>query len=57
MTHSRDIPHTCELLIKNGCVLTEDKDRRILRDGALAIDDKQIVDVGPRQALKIRGFF
>ena len=39
------------LLIKNGYVLTLNKDRQIIRDGAVYIEDSKIVDVGKTENL------
>ena len=35
-----------DLLIKNGYVITVDEKRRIIKNGAVAIDGNKIVDVG-----------
>ena len=35
-----------DILIKNGLVLTMDRERRIIREGAIAIEKNKIVDVG-----------
>ncbi|HTM06772.1 MAG TPA: amidohydrolase [Verrucomicrobiae bacterium] len=40
------------ILIKNGTVITMDPRRRIIRDGAVAIENDRIVDVGKAEALK-----
>jgi 5-methylthioadenosine/S-adenosylhomocysteine deaminase len=40
------------ILIKNGTVITMDPRRRIIKDGALAIENDKIVDVGKTAALK-----
>jgi 5-methylthioadenosine/S-adenosylhomocysteine deaminase len=37
-----------DILITAGCIVTVDPDRRIIRDGAIAIDGTDIVAVGPR---------
>jgi 5-methylthioadenosine/S-adenosylhomocysteine deaminase len=40
------------ILIKNGTILTMDPRRRIIKDGAIAIENDKIVDVGKSAALK-----
>ncbi|MDP9932785.1 5-methylthioadenosine/S-adenosylhomocysteine deaminase [Variovorax paradoxus] len=40
-----------DLLVTAGCIVTVDRDRRILRDGAIAINGSDIVAVGPRDVL------
>ena len=40
------VKKTNSILIKNGMVITVDKDRRVLMDGAVAIENDRIVDVG-----------
>jgi len=40
------------LLIKNGLIITVDKNRRIIKDGAIAIDNNKIVDVGKTDAIE-----
>ncbi|MGJ7575052.1 amidohydrolase family protein [Variovorax sp. RB2P76] len=46
-----------DLLITAGCIVTVDRQRRILRDGAIAVKGRDIVAVGPRAELlaKYRG--
>ncbi|MGG1659913.1 amidohydrolase family protein [Brevibacillus sp. NRS-1366] len=41
-----------DLLLANGVVVTMDKERRVLPDGAVAIDKGRIVEVGPTAALQ-----
>ena len=41
-----------DLLISNGTVVTVDPERRVIRNGALAIDKDRIVDVGKAADLK-----
>ncbi|WP_409178840.1 amidohydrolase family protein [Brevibacillus fortis] len=41
-----------DLLLVNGVVITMDKDRRVLQDGAVAIDKGRILEVGDTQLLK-----
>lgn len=58
-------PRVVDLLVAGGTVITVDERRRILRDGAIAVDDGLIVAVGPtaevtrqyvgRQTLDARG--
>ncbi len=40
-------PWTCDLLITGGTVVTMDKDRRVIENGAVAIKGDKIVMVGP----------
>ena len=57
--------HACDLLIRNGQIVTMDSERRIYRPGAVAIDGSRVVDVGldaelarrfdPTQTLDTRG--
>jgi cytosine/adenosine deaminase-related metal-dependent hydrolase len=42
-------PQTCDLIIKNGCVLTMDARRSIIVDGAIAVAGHTIVGVGPEK--------
>lgn len=44
-------PWTCDLLITGGTVVTMDKDRRLIEDGAVAIKDGKIAMVGKRAAV------
>src|SRR5580765_4569358 len=44
-------PWTCDLLIVGGTVVTMDKDRRLIEDGAVAIKDGKIAMVGKRAAV------
>ena len=39
------------ILIKNGMVITVDKDRRVLMDGAVAVENDRIIDVGETLSL------
>lgn len=41
-----------KILIKNGTVITMDTKRRIIKDGAVAIENDRIVEVGKTDALK-----
>ncbi len=41
------IPAVCDLLIRNGCVITMDAGRRVYRSGAIAVAGANIVAVGP----------
>ena len=43
---------TVDTLIENGTVVTVDKDRRVIRKGAVAISKGKIVEVGKASALK-----
>src|SRR4030067_218219 len=40
------------ILIKNGTVITIDPRRRIIKNGAVAIENDRIVDIGKSDALK-----
>jgi 5-methylthioadenosine/S-adenosylhomocysteine deaminase len=40
-----------DILITAGCIITVDQERRIIRNGALAIDGQDIVAVGPRDEI------
>ena len=40
------------ILIKNGTVITMDRRRRIIKNGAVAIENDRIVDVGQTDALE-----
>lgn len=40
------------MLIKNGLVVTMDPDRRVIRNGAVAIENESIVDVGKTERLE-----
>ena len=41
-----------DLLIANGTVVTVDKRRRVIRNGAVAISKNKIIEVGKSSALK-----
>jgi 5-methylthioadenosine/S-adenosylhomocysteine deaminase len=48
----KNVPNwTCDLLIVGGTVVTMDKDRRLIEDGAVAIKDGKIALVGKRAAV------
>lgn len=47
MTQDSD-KRSVDILIIAGCIVTVDAERRIIRDGAIAIDGSDIVAVGPR---------
>ena len=40
------VKKTSSILIKNGMVITVDKDRRVLMDGAVVVENDRIIDVG-----------
>lgn len=40
-----------DILIKNGMVITVDKDRRVLMDGAVAVENDRIIDIGETDAI------
>ncbi|HMJ08896.1 MAG TPA: amidohydrolase family protein, partial [Pyrinomonadaceae bacterium] len=44
-------PLVCDLLILGGTVVTMDKDRRVIEDGAVAVTGDKIVAVGTRAAV------
>ena len=41
--------HTADLLVRNGYVVTMDRERRVLTNGAVAIGGGSIMAVGPEQ--------
>jgi len=41
-----------EIVIENGLLITLDKDRRIIRNGAIAVEDDTIVAVGKTDEIK-----
>jgi 5-methylthioadenosine/S-adenosylhomocysteine deaminase len=43
-----------DVLIAGGTVITMDRDRRVIRDGAIAIDGSRIVGVGKAEAMRKR---
>jgi 5-methylthioadenosine/S-adenosylhomocysteine deaminase len=47
----RAAPRTVELVVRNGTVVTVDAERRVIADGALAIDRGAIVAVGTRAGI------
>jgi 5-methylthioadenosine/S-adenosylhomocysteine deaminase len=48
------IPQPCDLLVGGDLVLTLDEQGHVLRDGALAVRDGRIVDIGPAAVLEAR---
>ena len=42
-------PRDCDVVIRHGYVITMNPDRTIYADGAVAIDGREIVMVGPDQ--------
>ena len=48
------LPQPCDLIVGGDLLLTLDEQGRILRDGALAVSDGRIVDIGPAAAIKAR---
>ncbi len=50
-TEKNVAPWTCDLLIVGGTVVTMDKDRRLIEDGAVAIKDGKVAMVGQRGAV------
>lgn len=51
MVETTDV-RTCDLLLTNGLVFTLDDERRILKDGAIAIVGRRIADIGPTEMLQ-----
>lgn len=47
-------PQICDLLVGGDLVLTLDEQGRVLRDGALAVRNGRIVDIGPAAVLEAR---
>jgi 5-methylthioadenosine/S-adenosylhomocysteine deaminase len=47
-------PRHATLLVTHGIVITVDADRRVITDGAVAIDGARIADVGPASAVAAR---
>ena len=47
-------PQICDLLVGGDLVLTLDEQGHVLRDGALAVRDGRIVDIGPAATLEAR---
>lgn len=43
-----------DILIKNAVVITVDAKRRVWRDGAIAIHDRKILEVGPSEAISAK---
>ena len=51
MTETLEHPMEVDILIKNGLIITMDRLKNILYDGALAIDNGRIVALGPMDQL------
>lgn len=47
-------PKAVDVLIENGLIITVDKGRRIIHDGAIAVKDDLIIEVGKTEDLKNR---
>ena len=43
-----------DMLLENAMVITVDGERRVFLDGAIAINDGEILDVGPSDALRLK---
>ena len=41
-----------DILIKNGIIITMDPTRRVIMDGAVAVEKDRIIDVGPSPELE-----
>ena len=54
MTQPATDPQPCDLLVTGDTVFTLDAVGRVLRDGAIAVSDRTIVDIGPAAELKAR---
>ena len=54
---SENVSKSVDLLLTHGRVITMDSQRRILRDGAIAVDNGRIVAIGPSQEVSrsVRG--
>jgi 5-methylthioadenosine/S-adenosylhomocysteine deaminase len=48
------LPQPCDLIVGGDLVLTLDEQGRILRNGALAVSDGRIVDIGPAGEIEAR---
>jgi 5-methylthioadenosine/S-adenosylhomocysteine deaminase len=51
---ARHAPAPCDLLVFDGYILTMDEERRVFADGAVAIRDGRILEVGPSADLRAR---
>jgi len=49
-----DIANTCDLLLTGGLILTLDDAHSLLKDGAIAIADRKIVDIGASESVCAR---
>jgi 5-methylthioadenosine/S-adenosylhomocysteine deaminase len=49
-----DQPKPCDLLVTGDLILTLDVDDRVLKNGAIAVSDRTILDIGPADALAAR---
>ncbi|MFJ7626716.1 amidohydrolase family protein [Streptomyces sp. NPDC097595] len=52
--HDGPAPRTADLLLTGGCLITMDPRRRVLTDGAVAVQDGRIADLGTSQEIRAR---
>jgi 5-methylthioadenosine/S-adenosylhomocysteine deaminase len=49
-----DPPRTVDLLVRHGTIVTVDRDRRVIADGAIAVEGGKIVEVGKAAEIEAR---